>query len=485
MEKPQPDPGMPSKDASWYENCPDPEEVCRPSRARSVQGLRDGLSARAARLSPRQYRTSMGCTWDTWKALRDRPPRTPNSRNAIDVEPTTIESNTGRVHTSASSSFEAAQISQASSDLCLNCHQYGPSVDDCLRCFLCQHEDYTVCNCNVSKAIFHKFMELVPELREHIYSFALASDRAILPHLCDSTLKFHDDNTPQQHGAISKLLNLTRVSKQVRDESLPIFYSTNTFMVGKDTATYFARLEHLGRFQWIRHVQFVVDTRKEASAAMIFRNLTQYIREAETYEKKLVEQNEVVTQSENHMSKEAEVSLRRSDEDKAYNTPGFSNNQSVVKEEHEIQSVSSLVGASFTSLTNHPQYLSGGLSELSVFIVLRKLTSMTTSANGIPSHQLVLPVPRTSIFTQFGSLKWFPAIWTALGIDLHLVPNVPLDHVGDGIIMLTWHQRLQKRDFCGCHVCSICRASKSTAAEAAGGRGSAEAHRRPHDTLVS
>ncbi len=129
-------------------------------------------------------------------------------------------------------------------------------------------------------------MELPPDIRLHIYGDALRSDYgAILPHLCDDTLKFHDDNQPNDHCAVSKLLGITRVSKKVREESLPEFYNANVFLLGKDTASYFDRLEHLGRFQMIRHVRFSVDMRRENVAAGVLRMMRQYTKEVEGFEK--------------------------------------------------------------------------------------------------------------------------------------------------------------------------------------------------------
>lgn len=324
-------------------------------------------------------------------------------------------------------------------------------------------------------------MELVPELRERIYKFALASNQAINPHLCDTTLQFHDDNQPHHHGAIDALLGVTRVSKQIRRESLPMFYSVNTFAVGKDTSTYFDRLEHLGRFHMIRHVRFEIDMRRESSAAMTLRNMHQFIKEAEAYENELSGQ-EVKNTLVQTVGLETSASIdgktmahtntgtdavavgnvvenmdsrsRMGEVDKSDSLPNTDQPTHTTLVTAK-QSTAARVGESFTSLTTHPQYSTGGVSELSAFIALRKLTSTIRSPTGAFTTQLVLPVPRADIFTQWESLKWFPAVCYGLGIDLHLVEGVPFDCVDQGFVTLTWHQKYQKKDFVSARVHAV------------------------------
>ncbi|KAJ4367642.1 hypothetical protein N0V83_007227 [Neocucurbitaria cava] len=281
-------------------------------------------------------------------------------------------------------------------------------------------------------------MKFAPELRERIYAFALASDRAILPHLCDNTtdkVTFHDDNQQQQHDSVHKLLGITRVSKQIRKESFPVFYSANTFEVGSDTVTYFARLEHLGRFHMIRHVDFKICMYKETRAGGILRDMNQYIKMADAYEKSLLGSdmiNALLTSK----------------------LPAYAQN-----EHPPTNSAAFLIGSNFTTLTEHPQYHAGGTEELSTLITLQKLTSTFTSPAATSSSsssslttpkytsKLVLPVPRASIFEEYASLKWFPNVCYGLGMRLHLLDNVPLTHTGSGFITVTWHQRYQKKDF--------------------------------------
>ena len=320
-------------------------------------------------------------------------------------------------------------------------------------------------------------MKLAPELRERIYAFALACDLPILPHLCDNTLKFHDDNQ-KDHNAVSALLGVTRVSKKFHTEALPMFYAANTFQVGDDTATYFDRLEHLGRFHMIRQVQFYIMMRKEVRAPGILRGMHQYIKAADAYEKDLVAAHEAKAQERlRHWEEEKEYYEQRWKEARQrvaseptvpladlehvrvlrLKTLGCMSMARTIAADLHDQSTrrAGLVGGSFTALTKHPQYLAGGLMDLQTLITLRKLTSMLTSTsspsdkNWEPAYtsKLVIPLPSADIFTAYPSLRWFPTVCHGLGIHLHVVGNVPLDHVGTGGITVTWRQKWQKKDF--------------------------------------
>ncbi|KAA8625061.1 hypothetical protein A1F94_000103 [Pyrenophora tritici-repentis] len=123
-------------------------------------------------------------------------------------------------------------------------------------------------DCNATPNYFPKFLTLPLEIRELIYSFALRADRPIAPLLCHTSngnhVKFHhNDPLPANHGSIGALFGVTRASKKLRAESFDIFYTANTFFVDRETMTYFSRLEYLGRFHLVRHVQFNMDRLKK------------------------------------------------------------------------------------------------------------------------------------------------------------------------------------------------------------------------------
>ncbi|KAH6860811.1 hypothetical protein BKA58DRAFT_324013 [Alternaria rosae] len=265
------------------------------------------------------------------------------------------------------------------------------------------------------KPKFHKFMDLSVELRQRIYAIALDIDRPIRPHLCDYTndqvIQFHDDNA-EHHFAISDLLGITRVSRQVREDSIPMFYSTNTFSISYDTSTYFDRLAYLGRFHMVRHVRFQIDNRKECMSPSILRRMNQYIKEADVYEQKLTRP----------------------------------------------------IGQHLSSLKKHPQYLYGGCPELNTLITLMKLTSRLDNQNNDQyegkgkgkaradtdptSHsKLVVPVSSVANFIAYDDYKWFPTVMYGLGIQLHYVGNVDFAFISGGTVGITWEQRLQKKDF--------------------------------------
>jgi hypothetical protein len=141
--------------------------------------------------------------------------------------------------------------------------------------------------------VFHKFSELPEEIRGKVYTMVLQSDLPIRPHLCNTRtdmpgapIKFHDDNR-FGHNTVYTSLAITRVSKQVRQESLPVFYSANTFETVADTPTYFLRLQQIGRFDMIRKVTFGVQFWNSPNYSQkVLRMLLQNLAEQEAFEKK-------------------------------------------------------------------------------------------------------------------------------------------------------------------------------------------------------
>jgi hypothetical protein len=319
---------------------------------------------------------------------------------------------------------EDAQTSSDFSDLepyCPGCQEFGHRKDDCPLCLKSKSVTHKTMECEVALPMFIKFMKLPRELRERIYGFALDADNPINPHLChcstNSAIKFHDDNQ-RNHGAVDKLLGLTRVNKEICEESLPIFYSVNVFNVGMDTTTYFDRLEYLGRFQLIRHVRFGIlgYVRSEYKAAGILHCMNQFIKETNAFE----------------------------------------------------ETLSAPVGANYSSLVAHPQYRFGGLMEFNMLIALRKLTSSLTKTDATYSSKLVIGVPSVEAFAGFEHLRWFLTTLYGLGVSLHYLEGIPLDYNIHGVVGITWHQRFQKKDF----------KDKMVYASPVGNDGQTEAYRR-------
>jgi hypothetical protein len=252
---------------------------------------------------------------------------------------------------------------------------------------------------------FEIFLELPPEIKGRIYSYALSNDAPIRPHLCDSApsdaIKFHDSAQHSRlhpnHGSINALLGITLVSKSIRAESLPLFYSSNTFAVGPDTPTYFAHLQTLGRFHLIRNVQFSIHMNAEKWTAQYLEQMTTYLKAAEAYE--LVHANE------------------------------------------------GMKGYEF--LMNHPRYNAAGLTEMALMICLRMLSSTfpsSTSTQSTPTF--VLPIPSATHFAEIASLAWIPGVCRGLGIHLRFLEGHKLAYSGDGVIGVVWRQKFQKKEFC-------------------------------------
>ncbi|KAF2035009.1 hypothetical protein EK21DRAFT_107641 [Setomelanomma holmii] len=126
------------------------------------------------------------------------------------------------------------------------------------------------------------FLKLPREIRTNVYEMAIYTGQPIRPHLCDEAastfgapdgINFHDQcqhsRVKPNHSAISNFLGITRVSKEVRAEALPCFYSNNEFKIDQDTAIYFMRLQQLGRFHMLRHIRFGIDLHREEWTAQI------------------------------------------------------------------------------------------------------------------------------------------------------------------------------------------------------------------------
>ena len=158
--------------------------------------------------------------------------------------------------------------------------------------------------------VFYKFLAFPKEVRKHIYKMIFQSDRPIRPHLCNKkfitkhssksakVIRFHDDNR-EGHNTVYESLAITRVSKQIRAESLPVFYGANTFDTVADTPTYFLRLQQLGRFDMIRNVNFGVQLWNSPDHSQkVLRMLLQNLADQEAFEKPHLEKQGELAQLE-------------------------------------------------------------------------------------------------------------------------------------------------------------------------------------------
>ncbi|KAF1970256.1 hypothetical protein BU23DRAFT_570854 [Bimuria novae-zelandiae CBS 107.79] len=331
-------------------------------------------------------------------------------------------------------------------------------------------------------ASFPKFMKLPRELRDCIYTVVLQSDKPIVPHLCnakggvkDETIRFHDDSNRGDHNAVYKSLAVTRVSRQVRAESLPIFYGENTFDTVDDTPTYFSRLQMLGRFHMIRNVNFTVQFwNGEQYSQKVLRMLLQNLAEQESFEKSHIEKarkearletiraadplNATNTRSNKrrfsrmsaigNASSAAEIGDGVSPpEANPRKTPeGLAGNNPAAEEWSPLAPQKPDLTKFYTDrrsvLESHPRHLMGGLEP--AFLALRMLS--TTFNDGVYNRKLALHVPVSTIFDKYNGLVYFPSVCDGLGIQLSLIPGREVDMPGLAF-RFSWHQKFQKKDF--------------------------------------
>lgn len=254
---------------------------------------------------------------------------------------------------------------------------------------------------------FTLFAFFPAEVRETIYGYVLKSDKSIRPHLCDVSFpheraKFHDDNAVH-HDATFLLMNLTRASKKLREESLPVFYSTNSFAVGADTTTYFAWLESIGRLDWVLRVNLVIPYHSNNYSAWILWMVSGFDKQVKTHDEKRrdLDKNEIVV-----------------------NKP-----------------------LTLPRLRQHPRYLAGGLADLNICVLLRMLsTSLVTSAGSEFRRRIVLPVSNASVFETDSSLRWLSMVTRGLGIEFRLVEQPGSAILHDRRVFLRWNRKYQGKD---------------------------------------
>jgi hypothetical protein len=248
------------------------------------------------------------------------------------------------------------------------------------------------------------FLKLPLEIRNRIYAYVLASDKPIRPHLCDpwwrnemTQAKFHDDNAAGRHGSVHKLMCLTRASRQLREESLPVFYSVNLFAMGDDTSTYLAYLEEVGRLEWVHHVELVIGSMSRRNAAATLRGVHQFDAEVEEYQRRPSTVSVI-------------GALRRSQaRSEQLSSEGGGDNLAL----------SDMRGTTVYTddLRKHPRYQVSGLSDINLAILLRMLSTTAPPNSSFP-RRIVLPVSNASVFETESRLQGLAKL--AQGLDLEL-----------------------------------------------------------------
>ncbi|KAH7114226.1 hypothetical protein B0J11DRAFT_130578 [Dendryphion nanum] len=260
---------------------------------------------------------------------------------------------------------------------------------------------------------FDLFPNLPLEIRNRIYVLVLVSDRAIIPHLCgdiSTHVQFHDRNQAN-HNAISEVLPITRVSKQIRQESHPIFYKCNTFHCGPDTALYFDHLSYLGRLKWVHKVSFPVPIYRHTAGIDALPRGT-FVPSA--------------VQTLAHLMK-------------AYGHAQDIDWKNPTPEE----------------LQQHPLFVGGGLEGIGTLLALRQLSTAYISTNARTytsgdiedfSRQLVIRVPTLEIFRIYPGLCWFSTLASALGIKVRFVQGGDVCWMSHSSgFIFEWRNSFQKR----------------------------------------
>lgn len=258
----------------------------------------------------------------------------------------------------------------------------------------------------ISSAKFGNFMILPVELRQQIYEEVLVSNKPVLPRLCQAdscgAIKFHDKNQ-HVHNAMFKRLAITEVSNQVRAESLPIFYGSNTFEWGLDTLTYLERLSHLDRFRMVHHVMFPVRFYRDDFAARALRDVQRIISDQEKYERGLQSQ---------HPNREFDWR-----------------------------------SATYSTLERHPLHLASGFYWIAPFLIMRKLSIAGQDSGDGHKRQLVLHIPTEVMSGTYEHLEWFQTVARGLGLELTFVRGADVKWIDQRSgFVFDWVQKYQKKD---------------------------------------
>jgi hypothetical protein len=274
------------------------------------------------------------------------------------------------------------------------------------------------------------FLKLPLEIRNRVYGYVLANDKPIRPHLCDPSYeltraKFHDDNGNGGHGSVNRLMSLTRASRQLREESLPVFYSANLFAMGDDTSTYLAYLGEVGRLEWVQHVELVIGSMSCRNAAATLRAVHQFDAEVTGHERRASALRVLGALRSSQASQQQPLSKK-----------GAADLASSNLKETIVYT---------NDLRNHPRYQVSGLSDINLAILLRMLSTTAPPTSTFP-RRIVLPVSNASVFETEPRLQGLAKLAQGLDLELWFVER-PQSATREGsYICIRWDRKYQKKE---------------------------------------
>lgn len=255
---------------------------------------------------------------------------------------------------------------------------------------------------------FTKFPYLPPEVQGRIYMWALVSKRPIAPRLCSKSkekaqyrkIQFHDGNQAE-HNAVYKTLAITRVSRQVRAESLKVFYNKNTFELSADISTFLDHLTHLRRFGMVHHISIPV---------FFYRFRDEMLRGVTKY----------VNMHEKHKARTRDMRYSRK------------------------------------ILVSDPMYKAHGWEPWGIFFLIYKLCTPISTTNAAKAteeedwhtftHQFALHVSCKEVITRYPMFAYVEKVAIALGIKLLFVEGAPITWLGRNRaqgLQFHWFRRFQ------------------------------------------
>jgi|SRR5690242_20931855 len=300
------------------------------------------------------------------------------------------------------------------------------------------------------------FMSLPQEVRGLIYGYVLASPCPIQPHLCasDSHSKpsFHDANNTD-HASVFQLTALTRASKKLRKEALPVFYAANVFAAGDDTVTYLEYLQGMGRLEWVQNVELAIEAGCVERAAWVLRCVEQVDVEGAQHEKEgrralLLGEGEKPGETRVWRGGASTTGSTTSTTTTAHRYTGSGAGKAPAPYLIRTAPSTPLITQ---DLTLHPHYHVSGFQPLALALLLRLLSTPSPTSSTSPStlhsptRHIVLPLPNPHIFTQDAKLRWFPALVHGLGMSLCFVARRGSARMeGEGrFVVVRWERRFQ------------------------------------------